>query len=129
MCIRDRFCGMCGAMMFGECGTGRNKVVHHYYKCATAKRFKTCKKKTVRKEWLEEMCIRDRVILTLGALAVSADFRRAVYTMIQKFLPIEMQLTYQMDGEPLEQLPNGYSIKTVFTRRSHRKRKRSTTPS
>ncbi len=49
------------------------------------------------------------IILTLGALAVSADFRRAVYTMIQKFLPIEMQLTYQVDGEPLEQLPNGYS--------------------
>ena len=42
------------------------------------------------------------VILTLGALAVSADFRKAVYTMIQKFLPIEMQLTYQVDGEPLE---------------------------
>ena len=41
------------------------------------------------------------VILTLGALAVSADFRKAVYTMIQ--------LTYQVDGEPLEQLPNGYS--------------------
>ena len=49
------------------------------------------------------------VILTLGALAVSADFRKAVYTMIQKFLPVEMQLTYQVDGEPLEQLPNGYS--------------------
>ena len=48
------------------------------------------------------------VILTLGALAVSADFRKTVYTMIQKFLPIEMQLTYQVDGEPLEQLPNGY---------------------
>ena len=48
-------------------------------------------------------------ILTLGALAVSADFRRAVYTMIQKFLPIEMQLTYQVDGEPLERLPDGYS--------------------
>ena len=50
------------------------------------------------------------IILTLGALAVSADFRKAVYTMIQKFLPIEMQLTYQVDGEPLEQLPNGYSL-------------------
>ena len=36
------------------------------------------------------------VVLTLGALAVSADFRKAVYTMIQKFLPIEMQLTYQV---------------------------------
>ena len=49
------------------------------------------------------------VVLTVGALAVSADFRRAVYTMIQKFLPIEMQLTYQVDGEPLERLPDGYS--------------------
>ena len=49
------------------------------------------------------------VILTIGALAVNADFRRAVYTMIQKFLPIEMQLTYQVDGEPLEWLPDGYS--------------------
>ena len=49
------------------------------------------------------------VMLTVGALAVSADFRRAVYTMIQKFLPIEMQLTYQVDGEPLERLPDGYS--------------------
>ena len=49
------------------------------------------------------------IILTFGALAVSADFRKAVYTMIQKFLPIEMQLTYQVDGEPLEQIPNGYS--------------------
>ena len=48
------------------------------------------------------------VILTLGALAVSADFRKAVYTMIQKFLPIEMQLTYQVDGEPLERLPDGF---------------------
>ena len=50
------------------------------------------------------------VVLTLGALAVSAYFRKAVYTMIQKFLPIEMQLmTYQVDGEPLERLPDGYS--------------------
>ena len=49
------------------------------------------------------------VILTIGAFAVSADFRKAVYTMIQKFLPIEMQLTYQVDGEPLERLPDGYS--------------------
>ena len=49
------------------------------------------------------------VLLAIGALAVSADFRKAVYTMIQKFLPIEMQLTYQVDGEPLEWLPDGYS--------------------
>ena len=32
-----------------------------------------------------------------------------VYTIIQKYHPIEMQLTYQVDGEPLEWLPDGYS--------------------
>ena len=53
------FCGMCGAMMFGECGTSRNKNVHHYYKCANAKRTKTCKKKTVRKEWLEYLVVNE----------------------------------------------------------------------
>ena len=53
------FCGMCGAMMFGECGTSRNKTVHHYYKCANAKRTKTCKKKTVRKEWLEDLVVNE----------------------------------------------------------------------
>ena len=41
------------------------------------------------------------VILTLGALAVSADFRKTVYT--------EMQVTYKVEGEPLEQLPDAYS--------------------
>ena len=53
------FCGMCGAMMFGECGTSQNKNVHHYYKCANAKRTKTCKKKTVRKEWLEDLVVNE----------------------------------------------------------------------
>ena len=51
------FCWMCGAMMFGECGTGRNKVVHHYYKCYNAKRTHSCKKKTVRKVWLEDLVV------------------------------------------------------------------------
>lgn len=55
------------------------------------------------------------VVLTIGALAVSADFRKAVYTRVQKFLPIETQLTYQVDGEPLEQLPDGYSDHYVPT--------------
>jgi len=48
------------------------------------------------------------VILTLGALTVSADFRKAVYTMIQKFLPIEMQLTYQVDGYSDHYVPDGF---------------------
>ena len=66
------FCGMCGSMMFGECGTGRNKVVHHYYKCATAKRFKTCKKKTVRKEWLEDLVIAETMKLIQDDAVIDA---------------------------------------------------------
>ena len=42
-------CGYCGALMFGESGTSRTGEVHRYYKCATAKKKKGCKKKTVRK--------------------------------------------------------------------------------
>ena len=66
------FCGMCGAMMFGECGTGRNKVVHHYYKCATAKRTKTCKKKTVRKEWLEDLVVAETMKLIQDDAVIDA---------------------------------------------------------
>ena len=49
------FCGYCGALMFGESGTSRTGEVHRYYKCATAKKHKGCKKKTVRKQWLEDL--------------------------------------------------------------------------
>ena len=51
------FCRICVSMMFGECGTNRNKMVHHYYKCAKAKRPHNCKKKTVRKVWMEELVV------------------------------------------------------------------------
>ena len=66
------FCGMCGAMMFGECGTSRNKNVHHYYKCANAKRTKTCKKKTVRKEWLEDLVVAETMKLIQDDAVIDA---------------------------------------------------------
>ena len=50
------FCGKCQCYMVGESGTGRNKV-HHYYKCASVKNHKGCDKKTVKKEWIENLVI------------------------------------------------------------------------
>ena len=50
----------------------RNKVVHHYYKCATAKRFKTCKKKTVRKEWLEDLVVAETMKLIQDDAVIDA---------------------------------------------------------
>lgn len=49
-------CGKCGAYMVGEAGTARNKSVHRYYKCVNAKKH-TCDKKTVRKEWIEDLAV------------------------------------------------------------------------
>ena len=45
------FCGLCGKYLIGESGTSGTKgKLHTYYKCATAKKRKGCKKKTVRKQ-------------------------------------------------------------------------------
>lgn len=50
------FYGKCQCYMVGESGTGRNKV-HRYYKCASVKNHKGCDKKTVKKEWIENLVI------------------------------------------------------------------------
>ena len=52
------FCGKCGANMAGESGTGRNGEVHRYYKCNTAKYKHACDKKTVQKDWIENLVIK-----------------------------------------------------------------------
>lgn len=52
------YCGKCGVYMTGESGTGRNSTVHRYYKCSNAKYKHSCNKKTVKKEWSEDIVIR-----------------------------------------------------------------------
>ena len=50
------FCGHCGAYMCGESGRGRNGTVHRYYKCVSVKKKRTdCKKKAVKKDWIENL--------------------------------------------------------------------------
>jgi len=51
------YCGLCGALMIGESGTSRTGKIHQYYKCGTAKRKKSCPKKTVRKAWVEDLVV------------------------------------------------------------------------
>ena len=43
--------------MVGESGTGRSGQVHRYYKCVSAKHKKGCDKKSVQKEWIENIVI------------------------------------------------------------------------
>ena len=50
------FCGKCGVYMVGESGVSRGKEIYRYYKCVSARKH-TCDKKTVRKEWIENLAV------------------------------------------------------------------------
>ena len=49
--------------MFGESGTSATGRTYYYYKCANVKRRKGCNKKTVQKEWLEDLVVRETMKL------------------------------------------------------------------
>ncbi len=53
------YCGKCGALMFGESGVSHTGKMYTYYKCAAAKKKKTCDKKAVRKQWLEDLVVNE----------------------------------------------------------------------
>ncbi len=50
------FCGKCGTMMVGVCGTSKTKVRYHYYMCTQQKK-KQCTKKAVRQAWIENLVL------------------------------------------------------------------------
>ncbi|MCQ2388075.1 MAG: recombinase family protein, partial [Clostridia bacterium] len=51
------FCGKCKALMYGESGTGKNGTIHTYYKCIRSKKYHDCDKKTVKKDWIENLVV------------------------------------------------------------------------
>ena len=67
------FCGHCGAMMCGESGTSHTQDVYHYYKCVARKRKKNnCKKKTVKKLWIENLVINEAMKLIMSDERIEA---------------------------------------------------------
>ena len=69
------FCGDCGRIMAGESGKNGQGVIYHYYKCGGAKRKLGCKRKAVKKDWIEEAVVRITVskVLTDQAIDRIAD--------------------------------------------------------
>lgn len=65
------FCGNCLAMMIGESGQKSNGNIYRYYKCAGAKKH-VCDKKTVRKEWIEDIALQ----LTMKILMSDEDLQK-----------------------------------------------------
>ena len=67
------FCGYCGAYLCGESGKSRNGTVHHYYKCVSVKKKRTnCKKKPVRKQWLEDLVVNEVMKVVMDDKTIEA---------------------------------------------------------
>jgi len=67
------FCGHCGTSMNGESGKSRNGTVHRYYKChAVKKRLNDCKKKSVKKEWIEDLVVKETMAMLMDDAAIEA---------------------------------------------------------
>ena len=49
------FCGKCGHNMVGDSGTSGTGATHYYYSCIEKKRKRRCTKKSVKKDWIEEI--------------------------------------------------------------------------
>ena len=67
------FCGHCGTGMSGESGTGRNGTTHRYYKCYASKaKLNDCKKKSVKKEWIEDLVVKETMAMLMNDEAIEA---------------------------------------------------------
>ena len=57
--------------MAGESGRGCKGIVYHYYKCSGAKRKLGCKKKAIRKNWIEDVVVKYTVTQVLTDTVIS----------------------------------------------------------
>lgn len=57
------FCGHCGATMVGENGKGQSGIKYHYYTCSSRKRFHTCDKRAIKKDFIETAVVEDAMKL------------------------------------------------------------------
>ena len=89
------YCGKCGALMFGESGVSHTGKMYTYYKCAAAKKKKTCDKKAVRKQWLEDLVVAETMKLVEDDASMNAIIAKVMELQNQEStdLPIyEKQL-------------------------------------
>lgn len=67
------YCGHCGTSMNGESGKSRNGTIHRYYKChAVKKKLNDCKKKSVKKEWIEDLVVKETMSMLMDDNAIEA---------------------------------------------------------
>ena len=74
------FCGHCGTSMNGESGKSRNGSIHRYYKChASKKKLNDCKKKPVKKDWIEDLVVKETM-----SMLMDDDMIEAIVSMLMR---------------------------------------------
>ena len=67
------FCGYCGAYLCGESGVSHTGKVHRYYKCVSVKKKRTeCHKKSVRKDWIEDLVVSETMKMVMDDQVIEA---------------------------------------------------------
>lgn len=67
------FCGYCGAYLCGESGVSHTGKVHRYYKCVSVKKKRTeCHKKSVRKDWIEDLVVNETMKMVMDDQVIEA---------------------------------------------------------
>lgn len=51
------FCGLCGSPMVGVSGTSRSGELHFYYSCNKRRVERACKKRHVKRDWIERLVV------------------------------------------------------------------------
>ena len=95
------YCGDCGRLMAGESGKGCKGIVYHYYKCSGAKRRLGCKKKAIKKHWIEETVVKLTVskVLTDEAIDRIADAILVMQEQGDTMTPVLKQQLQQCEAE------------------------------
>ena len=95
------YCGDCGRLMAGESGKGCKGIVYHYYKCSGAKRRLGCRKKAIKKHWIEETVVKLTVskVLTDDAIDRIADAIVVMQEQEDTMTPVLKQQLQQCETE------------------------------
>lgn len=109
------YCGNCQQFMVGESGTSHTGKIHYYYKCGNAKRGKGCKKKAVRKDWIEDLVIAQirSVLFDDTIMERIADKLVALQEQENTDIPL-LQQQLQEVGKSIENLLNAIE-QGIFT--------------
>ena len=117
------FCGHCGSVMTGECGTGKSGGTYNYYTCAGRKRFHSCDKKNLRKEWIEQVVVEDALALLtdermdeLAEIAVNQSELEASQNAIIPALKAEIHEVERSIANLLKLVERGSDSESLFNR-------------